>query len=263
MDGPGDGALSAVPMIPHCAVSGSGGNLVLIHGLGGHLGHWDPIVPALENRFRVIRYDLRGHGDSGNPEGPWYLDDFIDDLAALADHFCIEQTALAGFSLGGLIAQGFTLKYPAMVERLVLLGTVANRTNRERGRVEERVANLENGRLEAHIRLAVERWFSPEFRQQHPERVQHRLDGLRGMDPGGYLNAYRVFAQADLGNQLHAITCPTLIVTGSKDPGSTVRMAEFMHAEIKDSRLQILPELRHSLLWEAPARVAAELTGFL
>ena len=250
-------------MIPHAVVSGSGGNLILVHGVGGNLGHWDPVVPALEDRFRVIRYDLRGHGNSENPGGPWSLDDFVEDLAELADHFCIEQTALVGFSLGGLVSQGFTLKYPAMVERLVLLSTVAGRTEPERGKVNERVANLENGHLQANLRLAAGRWFSPEFRQRHPDRVQHRLNELQDMNPEGYLNAYRVFAQGDLGEQLHAIPCPTLIVTGEKDPGSTVQMAEFMHTQINHSRVKILPGLRHSLLREAPESVTAELTGFL
>lgn len=250
-------------MISHTAVTGSGGNLILIHGLGGNLRHWDKIVSALENRFRVIRYDLRGHGYSENPEGPWYLDDFIDDLAVLADHFSIEQTALAGFSLGGLISQGFTLKFPGIVERLVILSTVAGRTNQEREKVGERVANLENGNLETNIRLAVGRWFSPGFRQQHPKRVQKRLDELRDMNPEGYLNAYRVFAHADLGDRLHEITCPTLIMTGARDPGSNIRMAEFMHTQIENSMLQILPDLRHSMLLEAPELVTAELVKFL
>jgi pimeloyl-ACP methyl ester carboxylesterase len=93
--------------------------------------------------------------------------------------------------------------------------------------------------------------------------VQARLEALKANDPGGYLNAYRVFGLGDLAHELHKIQCPTLVMTGEFDPGSNVRMAELMHQQIAGSKLEILPALRHSVLVEAPQLVAQRLDEFL
>ena len=109
--------------------SGQGDPVILIHGLGGNLQSWDSVTARLETRFSVLRYDLRGHGKSHNPPGPWTLDDFVEDLETIVDHFGLSTVRLAGFSLGGLIAQGFTLKHPGSVAKLVILSAVAGRTD--------------------------------------------------------------------------------------------------------------------------------------
>ena len=236
--------------------------MVLVHGLGGNLHSWDEIAASLEQRFSILRYDLRGHGDSHNPHGPWTLEDFVDDLEDVLAHHCDEPIYLAGFSLGGLVSQGFTLRHPERVGKLVILSAVAGRTEAERQKVLERVANLERGDLDTNIELALERWFSPGFRKNHPERVRRRLDALKANDPEGYLNAYRVFGLGDLADKLHKISCPTLVMTGEFDPGSNVRMAKLMHEKIPGSRLEILPGLRHSILVEAPGLVARKLDEF-
>jgi pimeloyl-ACP methyl ester carboxylesterase len=242
--------------------SGEGDNVILIHGLGGNLRTWDPIAAVLEQRFKVLRYDLRGHGKSENPQGPWLLDDFISDLEDVVLQAGITRTHLAGFSLGGLISQGFTIKHPEVVDKLIILSAVAGRTEAERAKVVERVHNLEIGDLDSNIELAMERWFSPEFRAQHPELVKARLDTLRSNDPMGYLNAYRVFGLGDLGNQIDRIKCPTLVMTGEFDPGSNVRMSQLMHEKISNSKLEILPNLRHSVLVEAPQLIAEKFDNF-
>ena len=245
------------------AQSGIGDQVVLIHGLGSNLQSWDVVAEKLERRFNVLRYDLRGHGKSFNPAGPWELGDFIEDLETIVHQEKFGKTHLVGFSLGGLIAQGYTLKHPEVVNNLVIISAVADRTESERTKVNERVANLESGHLDTNIALAMERWFSPEFRQQYPEKVQDRLNVLKTNDPQGYLNAYRVFGLGDLGEKLHNIQSPTLIMTGEYDPGSNVRMSKFMHNKIKGSKLKILPNLRHSVLVEAPDLIAHEVDSFL
>ncbi|MDP6137071.1 MAG: alpha/beta fold hydrolase [Arenicellales bacterium] len=237
--------------------------VILIHGLGGNLHLWDQVVPVLEKRFSVLRYDLRGHGQSDAPSGDWSLDDFAKDLLELFDSRMLARAHLVGFSLGGLIVQQFALSHPERVERLIILSAVAGRTEEERQQVRERLRNLENGQLDTNIELALERWFSPTFRRDHPERVQKRIAELRATPPDGYLKAQRVFVLSDLADQLDRIQCPTLIMTGEHDPGSNVRMARIMHEKIRGSQLEILPELRHSILVEAPKLVAEKLDRFL
>ena len=247
----------------HAIQSGSGPRVVLVHGVGGNLRSWDEIAGILEKRFSILRYDLRGHGSSGNPPGPWTLDDMVCDLLQVVEAAGWKQFALAGFSLGGLIAQGFTLKYPRTVQRLAIVSTVAGRSETDRRKVARRLCNLEQDDLQANIEPAMERWFTPEFRRSCPEKVAARIRTLRSNDPQGYLNAYRVFSLGDLGRFLHRISCPTLVMTGEHDPGSSVHMARYMHEQIAGSRLEILAGLRHSLLVEAPSAVAGILDDFL
>ncbi len=237
--------------------------VILIHGLGGTLNIWDPIAGVLEHRFSVLRYDLRGHGQSDVPAGDWSLEDFVRDLEAIFIDKSLPHAHLVGFSLGGLIVQQFALSYPERVGQLAILSAVAGRTDTERQHVQERIRNLEKGDLNANIALALERWFSPEFRQNHPERVQKRIAELRATSPAGYFQAYRVFVLSDLAEHLSQIQCETLVMTGEHDPGSNVRMARLMHETIPGSKLEILPDLRHSVLVESPQLIAEKLDSFL
>ena len=237
--------------------------VILIHGLGGTLNIWDPIVSVLEHRFSVLRYDLRGHGQSDVPAGDWSLEDFVSDLESIFNNESVPYAHLVGFSLGGLIVQQFALSCPERVGQLTILSAVAGRTNAERQHVQERIRNLEKGDLNTNIELALERWFSPEFRQDHPERVQKRIAELRATSPAGYFQAYRVFVLSDLAEHLSQIQCETLVMTGEHDPGSNVRMARLMHESIPNSQLEILPNLRHSVLVESPQLIAEKLDSFL
>ena len=111
----------------HVRATGAGAPLVLIHGVGLDLEIWEPLVPRLQPRRRLIRYDMRGHGLSAKPPGPYRLDDFVDQLDRLATALELEQFDLVGFSMGGMVAEAFAARFPARVRRLALLHTVHDR----------------------------------------------------------------------------------------------------------------------------------------
>jgi pimeloyl-ACP methyl ester carboxylesterase len=233
-------------------VEGSGPFVTLVHGVGANLHSWDEVASELARSFSVVRMDLRGHGGSGHIEGACTLDDLASDVAHVWDLVGVEKTHLAGFSLGGLIAQSLALSDKNRIDRLAIISAVAGRTAEERERVGQRLAILKDKGIDAITGAAEERWFTAEFRAANPERVQRRLTELKANHPQSYAAAYTVFALSDLGERLHEIDLPTLIVTGEHDVGSNTRMANMMHARIKDSSLRILPGLRHSVLVEAP-----------
>lgn len=237
--------------------------VMLIHGVGADATSWDHIAPALASEFRVLRLDLRGHGKSGHIEGALTLDDFIRDVIDVLAACAVPAAHIAGFSLGGLIAQGVALQQPDRVRRLVLLSAVAGRTDEERERVQARLKILREQGIAAITAAAQERWFTPGFIARHPDLVQRRMAQLQDNHAPSYAAAYTVFSTSDLGDRLHAIRVPTLIATGEHDVGSNPRMARYMHAEITGSRLEILPNLRHSILMEAPELVARLLCDFL
>lgn len=243
-------------------VDGSGPVATLVHGVGANLESWDEVTLCMRQRFRIVRMDLAGHGRSGPIHGERSLQDFADDVCRVWDHLGLTTTHLAGFSLGGLIAQSLALSDFYRVDRLVILSAVAGRTVEEREKVVGRLALLRKGGIAAVTAAAEERWFTSEFRARHPERVAQRMRELLANDPVCYAAAYTVFATSDLGDQVRKIRRPTLVATGEHDVGSNVRMARMMHAAIAGSELHILPGLRHSVLVEAPQQVADMLMRF-
>ncbi|MCP5151906.1 MAG: alpha/beta fold hydrolase [Chromatiales bacterium] len=244
-------------------VTGGGPHLTLVHGVGGAMDAWDGVVAELAGEFELLRYDLRGHGESGKPPGPYHIDDFVSDLRALLDARGVERTTVVGFSMGGMIGQAFALAEPARTERLILISAVAGRTEPERAAVIARADALASGGASQTIDAALERWFTPEFRAAHPEIIEARRKRATTSDPAAYAAAYRVFAETELAARLGEIACPTLVVTGEHDAGSTPRMAALMHERIRGSRLEILPRLRHSVLIEAPTLVSELIRDFV
>ncbi|WP_134498194.1 alpha/beta fold hydrolase [Microvirga pakistanensis] len=245
-------------------VSGQGPNpLVCIHGVGSYLESWDRVVPMLEDEFRILRFDLRGHGQSARVKGRYEIDDFVQDTIRLADHLGFETFDLAGFSLGGLIAQRLALTHGARVRRLVLLSTVAGRTSEEKERVLQRLQALQTREAGSHYDASLSRWFTDAFQKANPALMEELRRRNAANDPDCYAAAYRVLAETDLGEELHRIACQTLIVTGEADQGSNPRMARLMHERIRGSRLTILPGMRHSILNEAADAVARLMREFL
>jgi 3-oxoadipate enol-lactonase len=241
---------------------GSGPPLTLVHGVGASLESWDAIAERLARRYRVVRLDLRGHGRS-SPIESCRLEDFLDDLSLVLDTLGIARTHLAGFSLGGMIAQAYALAHAQRIDRLALISAVAGRTEQERASVQARARKVREEGIASVAAAAEDRWFTEGFRKKYPEVVARRLEELKANDHSSYAAAYAVFAEGDLGSRLHQIRHPTLVVTGEHDVGSNTRMARFMHEAIPGSRLHILPGLKHSVLLEAPAEIARLLLDFL
>jgi pimeloyl-ACP methyl ester carboxylesterase len=195
-------------------VEGQGPDFVLVHGVSDRLEGWDGIVDRLKVKYRLIRLDIRGHGESDKPAGPYSLDGFADDLAELTAHLGLRRFHLAGYSLGGLIAQCFALKYPASVDHLVLLSTVGGRNEIERARVEERLRAVEQGDLDTHFEKSISRWFTDDFIKNNPELVKQHAARNGDGDQTGVRAAYRVLCTSDLIEDLPRIKAPTLVVTG-------------------------------------------------
>ncbi len=254
--------LERAGLVTAYAIEGAGPPVLLIHGVGARLDAWDGVVAALGGRFTTIRFDLRGHGESSKPPGPYSAALFAEDARALLDHLGIGRCHVAGHSLGATVALRLALDAPDRVERLALLSAAAGRTDEERQRVLERLAIVEHGIPGEHFRRSLSRWFSDEFRRDNPELLERYAVRNMENDPRAYAAAYHVLATTDLADEAGRVRVPTLIVTGEGDIGSNPRMARLLHARISGSRLEILAGLRHAILIEAPTTVARLLAGF-
>ncbi|MEU6553227.1 alpha/beta hydrolase [Streptomyces sp. NPDC046915] len=241
--------LSPAPVPLSHATYGRGAHIVLLHGVGLDGTMWERCVPALAADHRVTVADLRGHGGSPPAALGVRLDDLAADVAALLDG----PAHLVGFSLGALVAQHLALAAPRSTASLTLVSSVAGRSDTERAAVALRRARARED-FAGSARAAVERWFSPEWREREPALAGTVLDRLLSNDRTSYLACYDVFATADaaLWPELPRITAPTLAVTGSDDPGSTPQMSRRLASRIPNGRAMVVPGARHLLPLECP-----------
>ena len=247
------------------SVSGAGPWLVLVHGLGLNRAMWQWQLPALEAHYRVLCYDLLGHGDSNKPAGDYSMDMMLDQLATLMDNLHIERCALLGFSLGGLIVQAFTLAYPERVAALGILHAAHGRSDEQRQAILLRVEQARRDGPAATVDAALERWFSAGFANAHPEVLRQVKRWVIANDVQVYPALYQLLAVADVGleESIRAIDCPTLVLTGELDHGNSPAMSRAITERIAGARLEILPALRHMAMAESPNTVNPLLLDFL
>lgn len=245
--------------------TGIGPPLVLVHGVGLDHTMWDGIVEPLSVDRTVIRYDLLGHGTTEDPPGPRTLDDFVDQLCAVIDSTGDEPVTIVGSSLGALISLATAARHPERVAALVAANIIYGRTPEQQAGVEQRLALTERQGMGPVAGLAIDRWFSPAWQNDHPDLVTAVATRLRTNDVAAYLKAYRVLATTDLRTDGLAadVSCRALAVTGELDLGSTPAMTRALGDELPDGRSVVLDGLRHLPSIEDPAQFAACLAEFL
>ena len=240
--------------------------VVLIHGLGlSRQSTWGVIAPLLARHFRVLCYDLPGHGQSAPHVGPLTLTTLSEQLVTLMDRLALPRAALVGFSLGGMINRRAALDHPARVSALAILNSPHERAPDLQARVAAQARDAASGGPAATIDAALERWFTPEFRTQSPEKVEVIRQTVLATDPTSYAAHRLALAEGvtELIRPAPPLALPALVITCQDDSGSTPAMAEAIAQEIADSQCHILPGLRHLGLIEAPQAFAGRLTQFL
>ena len=239
--------------------------IVLIHGLGLNRHCWQWTVPALSDRFRVLTYDLYGHGDSGAPPSMPSLRQFSQQLQALMDHCGVAQGAIVGFSLGGMIARRIAQDAPGRVSALGILHSPHQRTPEAQAAIVARVEQARHDGPSSTVEAALERWFTDAYRPAHPRMMDLVRSWVTANDIGIYHTIYRVLADgvAEITAPEPPIACPTLVVTGDEDYGNGPEMTRAIAAEITGSEVHILKGLRHMALAEDPPAVNTPLAEFL
>jgi 3-oxoadipate enol-lactonase len=238
--------------------------VTLTHPLGVTLALWDDHVAALTKRFRVLRYDVRGHGGSEIPPGPYTLEQMSGDLFELLDSLGIEETHFVGVSMGGLIGMTAALTRPSRIKSLVLCDTTACYGPGVRPMWGDRIRVAESeGMTAALVDRTMAIWFTEAFRARHPAAVERITAMLRKGDPRGYAAAIRAIGFVDLSERIGAIHCPVLVVVGEQDPGTPPAMARVIHEGIAGSELLILPGAMHCAVVEDSDRFLHALLDFL
>lgn len=239
--------------------------VALIHGLGLTMDTWHRITPVLAGRFRVIRYDLCGHGQSALPTTPPSLSVLSGQLRTLLDDLAVDRCALVGFSLGGMVNRRFALDHPERTTALVILNSPHERSPEAQRLVDERAAETGAGGPAATIDETLKRWFTPGFLDRNSAAVAEIRHWVLANDPGTYTAHRRVLACGvlELVRPDPPITCPTLVMTCEHDSGSTPAMAHAIAAEIAGAETIIVPALQHLGLIENPPAFADPIFDFL
>lgn len=232
--------------------------LVFVHGVGSSADSWSDLYARLPDDRPRIRYDLRGHGSSPSPPGPWSVDDFVADHLRLLDRLGVRKADTVGFSLGGLIAQRIAILKPQAVRRLVVIGAVAGRTKEEADRVLARLAMVEAEGPGGAAAQSVERWYTRPYLDAHPEIAAVTVERMARLDAKAYSHAYRVLATTDLADDLHRISAPVLAMTGQFDVGSPPRMSHLI-AERTGGRFVEIPGVKHEVIQERPDLITKEI----
>jgi 3-oxoadipate enol-lactonase len=247
----------------HYEVTGDAGStVVLTHGLGGRVEVWDPHVEALARHHRVVRWDLRGHGRSAIPAGPYTPPDFARDLAGLLDHLGTARAHLVGHSGGGVVSQRFALDFPDRVASLVLVSTSSEVGERARAGWTKIADTIEREGFGPE-REPDTRSFGSAFAAAHPEVVRTLARQTRENDPAAYAAAARAFGTYGWTAELARIEAPALVLQGLDDrltpPGGSVILAR----NLRRSRLLMIDGAGHNLPIEMPLLFVATVTAFL
>jgi 3-oxoadipate enol-lactonase len=233
----------------HHEVRGNGSHtIVLTHGLAGSGSLWREQVRGLSAEFRVVTWDLRGHGQSGATTDAFTLTDLAEDLGAVLDDVGIDRAVVLGHSAGGVIAMRFALDHPDRVAALILVGT-AGQCNQRAADFYEQLASqaIESGMESVHRNLGL------------------AAEGATAGDPLTFAGVARCMANLlnePLTPEVERIRCPTLIIVGDKDfigAGGSVTLSR----RIPGSRLEIIPERGHGIFLEDPEGFNAMVTAFV
>ena len=242
-------------MIPHHNVTGPDDApvLVLSNSLGTTYEMWDQQAERLAERFRLVRYDTRGHGGSPVPDGPYTIDHVGQDLIALLDHLEIERAHVCGLSLGGMTGMWLGIHAPERLDRLVLLCTSARLGPPETWA--DRAAVVRAQGTEAVADAGVGRWLTPGFREAHPDTAAWLRDMIAATPDAGYAAACAVIEHMDLTDGLPSIPAPALVIAGAQDPATPPEHAERIVAGIPDARREVLDPAAHLANVEQPEAV--------
>ena len=239
--------------------------IALIHGLGLNRQIWAEFEKALESRYRVLSYDLYGHGESAAPPRRPNVTLYSEQLVGLLDEIGTQSCVAVGFSLGGMINRRMAIDHPDRVSALVILNSPHERGDEAQKLVEQRALDSAAGGPGATLDATIERWFTPVFRASHDDYIQQVRGWVLANDLELYAQAREVlaFGVIELIRPRPPIVKPALVMTCENDSGSTPAMSQAIASEIDGSDVVIVPYLKHMGLAEDPGFFISALVEFL
>jgi 3-oxoadipate enol-lactonase len=246
----------------HYALTGRENASVLVfsNSLGTNFSMWDIQAAAFDSRLCILRYDTRGHGQSGVTPGPYSIEQLARDVLGLLDHLHLDRVSFCGLSMGGQIGQWLGLHAANRLDKLILCNTGAKIGNDEGWNA--RIVAVRSKGMKEVAPAVVARWFTPGFQQQHPDTVSGTLRILEATAPEGYAACCAAVRDFDARDAVSRISVPTLVITGAYDPATPPAEGRFLAAKIPGARYAELNAAHLSNI-EDRDRFNQEIASFL
>lgn len=234
--------------------------LMFCNSLGTTLHMWDGQMDDAKRHFRVLRYDRRGHGQSGVPAGPYNMEMLGRDALAVMDAAEVETINWCGLSMGGMVGMWLGANAPQRVNRLILSNTSAYFADKEiwNGRIK----TVRDKGLASIVGGTMERWFTAGFREREPKTIEWLSQMFLTTKPEGYIGCGEAVRDMDHREILKSIKAPTLVIAGRHDPATTVEHGEFIRSRIPGAAMTVL-EAAHIANVEQPQAYTDTVLGFL
>jgi 3-oxoadipate enol-lactonase len=233
--------------------------LVLSNSLGTNFSMWEDNIAVLSHHFNILRYDKRGHGESTINQNKVSIDDLGNDVIELLNYLKLDKVYFCGLSIGGLIGQWLGINHPLRFEKIIISNTAA-KIGTEEG-WQTRVKQVTENGLESILAGTAERWFTPNYRENNPDKVQEILNSFKATSLQGYIACCYAVAAADFREQLHNLDVSTLIIAGTQDEVTTVDDGKFIQKRTPIASLVTL-DAAHLSNMEHPEEFAKHIIHF-
>lgn len=236
-------------------------SLVFINSLGTDLRIWDDVVTHFSGNYSIVRYDKPGHGMSDTPSGKHTIHDHAETLLGLLDKLDITSAILIGISMGGQIAQDFTIQHPDRVQALVLCDTAAKLGSSEGWN--QRIDGIKQKGMAGMATLILDRWFAPSYAQQHPADYAGYRNMLVRMPDDGYISACQALRDADMRDQVPTIQIPVLVICGAEDGATPPDVVQSLADALPQSQFEVVDGAGHLPCIEQPTVMTSLIEQFL
>jgi 3-oxoadipate enol-lactonase len=219
--------------------------LVLSNSITATYAMWDAQMATLTKRYRVLRYDTRGHGDSDAPAAPYALSDLVGDAVALMDHFEMDRPVFLGLSLGGMTGLGVALTHPTRIRSLVCCDARADAPAPFVTGWDDRIKMVRDGGMASIVPGTIERWLSPAFRAANPGTVAEVEKMILTTSVAGYEGCAAALKKLNYLDRLGEIDLPTLFVVGSEDMGAPPAVMKAMADRVRNAEFAVIEGSAH------------------
>ncbi|MBY4892780.1 3-oxoadipate enol-lactonase [Rhodobacteraceae bacterium N5(2021)] len=237
--------------------------IILSNSLGADLSMWDDQIASLTARYKVLRYDTRGHGGSDTPGAMATFADLNGDVIALMDHFKIEKAAFMGLSMGGMTGMGLAVDHADRITRVVCADARADAPEPFRANWDARIAAIEAGGLEAIVDGTLASWLTEDWRAANPDRVAQIRAMVLANDPQGYIACCHALKGLDCLRRLPEAKVPILFVGGDQDMGAAPAVMQAMADATPGGVYTQIPNAAHVANINAPEAFNAAIAEFL
>lgn len=254
---------TVVGITMHYNISGQGPWLMLSHSLAAHSGMWAPQMDSLKQHFTVLRYDIRGHGQTQATNAPYTLDQLADDAHALLQHVGAPHAHWVGLSLGGMIGQTLAIRHPHCLDRIVVADSTGKAAPNATQMWGERAATARSQGMAALVQPTLSRWFTEPFAQQHPDLMREVGEMIAHTPVEGYAGCCTAISNIDTLAELQTLRHPGLVLVGEQDMATPVAMSEQIHRNWPGSQFQRIHDAAHLSNMQQPQAFSEAVLNFL